>query len=159
LERQPETTADRGGRWVAAQFTLLPLVFLAVLVPPRWPDAVRVPLAVAAALLATAGVAAVWGAARALGRGLTPFPEPPSGAELVEHGPFRIVRHPTYAGMLAFLVGWSLVAGVVALLVTCVLAALWVGKLRVEERRLHARFPAYADYTTRIRWRLVPGVY
>ena len=94
-----------------------------------------------------------------MGRSLTPFPEPADSAELVEHGPFAHVRHPVYAGFLAVCLGWSLFAGPFALVLTGSLALLWVGKLRTEERRLAVRFPGYAAYTARVRWRLVPGVF
>jgi protein-S-isoprenylcysteine O-methyltransferase Ste14 len=40
-----------------------------------------------------------------------------------------------------------------------VLALVWVGKLRVEERRLRARFPEYEPYAARVRYRLLPGVF
>lgn len=144
---------------MVAQFALMLAVFLAVLVPPSWPDAARTPLAVVGALLAVGGVAVVVAAARALGRGLTPFPEPPAQARLVVRGPFRVVRHPTYGGGLLFLVGWSLFAGPVALGLTAALGLLWVGKTRAEERRLRARFPDYAAYCERVPFRLVPWVF
>jgi protein-S-isoprenylcysteine O-methyltransferase Ste14 len=149
----------RGGEWVVGQFVLMALIFAAVVVPPDWPEGIQTPLRVAGAISALVGAAVVWRAARAMGRSLTPFPEPAAGARLVDAGPFRFVRHPTYAGGLAFLLGWSLFAGPVALALTVALGLLWVGKARVEERRLRARFPEYASYETRVRARLIPWVY
>lgn len=149
----------RGGGWVVAQFALMLLVFLAVLVPPDWPDGVNGPFVGAGVVLALVGIALFVWAARMMGRGLTPFPEPPPDARLIDGGPFRYVRHPTYSGALALLCGWSLFAGPVALGLTGGLALLWVGKMRVEERRLRARFPGYDEYTVRVRYRLLPGVF
>lgn len=144
---------------MVAQFALMFLVFVSVAVAPRWPGGLSTLLAAIGAAFVVVGVVVVVWAARTMGRSLTPFPEPAASAELVEHGPFTHVRHPVYAGFLAVCVGWSLVAGPVALVLTGALALLWVGKLRTEERRLVARFPGYAAYTARVRWKLVPGVY
>lgn len=148
----------RGGAWVVAQFTLIALVIASVGVPPEWPSNVSRVLSVVGAVLAVAGGAvAVW-AARSLGTALTPFPEPGADGSLVETGPFAHVRHPVYAGGLLFFLGWSLFAGVVALVLSAVLGVLWYAKALTEERRLRARYPGYAAYAGRVRRRLVPGV-
>ena len=151
--------SGRGGGWVAAQFALIALVVIAVVIPPDWPSGARGVLFVVGAVLALAGAAVAVAASRALGRGLTPFPRPAEGASLVERGPYRVVRHPVYAGGLLFFVGWSLYAGPVALALTVLLALLWAGKTAVEERYLRDVYPAYGDYASRVRSRLVTGVY
>lgn len=149
----------RGGGWVAAQFALMALCFVAFVIPPDWPARVRGALSAVGAALAICGVAlGVW-AYRALGRALTPFPRPVEGAPLVASGPYAIVRHPFYAGGILFFTGWSLLAGPVALGVTCLLAVLWAGKVAVEERYLALAHPGYEAYKARVRRRLVPGVY
>ena len=151
--------SDRGTGWVVAQFVLMALCLAAVAVPPDWPSAARTTLAVIGGLLALAGLVVAAAAARALGRGLTPFPRPVDGASLALAGPYRVVRHPIYAGGLLFFLGWSLFAGPVALVLTAALTVLWAGKTAVEERHLHAAHPGYAAYAARVRFRLVPGIY
>ena len=151
--------SGRGGGWVVAQFALIALVMVAVVIPPDWPDAARGVLSIVGAVLALAGAAIAVAASRALGRGLTPFPRPAEGAALVERGPYGVVRHPVYAGGILFFAGWSLYAGPVALALTVVLAVLWAGKTAVEERYLRDAYPGYADYASRVRSRLAPGVY
>ena len=151
--------SDRGGGWVVVQLVLMAGIVVALFLPPRWPDSARTPLATAGAVLAVAGVGVAAYAGLSLGRWLTPFPRPAVGAELVVKGPYRFVRHPFYAGGLLFFCGLSLIGSVSALGGTGALALLWALKSRVEERHLLARFPAYADYAARVRWRLVPGVY
>jgi protein-S-isoprenylcysteine O-methyltransferase Ste14 len=151
--------SGRGGGWVVAQFIVMAAVVVALFLPPGWPDSARTQLAVAGAALAVAGVAIAVSAGLALGRWLTPFPRPAPGAELVVRGPYRVVRHPFYAGGLLFFCGLSLVGSVAALVGTGALGLVWARKSRVEEGHLLARFPAYADYAARVRWRLIPGVY
>jgi protein-S-isoprenylcysteine O-methyltransferase Ste14 len=99
--------------------------------------------------VATLGFAlAVW-AAVTMGQSLSPFPRPPQGAELVDRGPYRVLRHPIYVGGALFFAGLSLVFSVYGLVLTAVLALFWLAKARLEERHLVARFPAYNDYRRR----------
>jgi protein-S-isoprenylcysteine O-methyltransferase Ste14 len=151
--------SGRGGGWVVAQSVVMAGTLVALFLPPRWPESARTQLLVAGVALAVAGLGLVVSAGLALGRWLTPFPRPAAGAELAVRGPYRVVRHPLYAGGLLFFCGLSLVGSVSSLLGTAALGFLWALKLRVEEHHLLASFPAYADYVTRVRWRLVPGVY
>ena len=149
---------SRGLGWVVTQFVLIAAVILAGFVPPDWPGSVQGVLSFVGTALAVAGGAfAVW-AAKTLGRSLTPFPKPvPAG--LATTGPFAIVRHPIYTGGIAFFVGYSLWATIPALVLAILLALLWAGKVRVEERHLEETYEGYRDYARRVRWRIVPFVY
>jgi protein-S-isoprenylcysteine O-methyltransferase Ste14 len=144
---------------VVAQFALMGAALVAIAVPPDWPSSARTVLAVVGVALVIGGAAFAVAAGRSLGRAMTPYPRPLEGAELVETGPYRVVRHPVYTGGLLFFLGWSLIAGPVALAVTLALAVLWSGKIAVEERHLRAAHPGYDDYARRVPRRLVPGVY
>ena len=83
----------------------------------------------------------------------------PANRGIKVHGPYRLLRHPMYAGYLVTHVG-------VLLLMpsswnVTVYAVAWAAqllRLRAEERLLGAD-PAYADYAAHVRWRLVPGLY
>jgi protein-S-isoprenylcysteine O-methyltransferase Ste14 len=116
-------------------------------------------LGVAGVLIASAGAVVVAVAARTLGSGLTPLPSPSTRGQLVERGLYRVVRHPIYSGGLMFFAGLSLDASPVALAGTAILTVTWALKTHVEERFLSARYPAYADYRRRTRYRLIPFVY
>lgn len=143
---------ENGTPWVVAQFAAIAAIVLVSGLPPRWPTWVSlagIPLVAAGAGLFALGI-------RALSRNLTVFPEPRAGGQLVEHGAYRFVRHPIYGGALLVFAGIGLVSSVWSLLGSLVLAAIWVAKSRVEEQRLLERFPGYAAYRERVRWRFLP---
>jgi protein-S-isoprenylcysteine O-methyltransferase Ste14 len=82
------------------------------------------------------------------------------GHRVVDEGPYAIVRHPGYAGSLlasfsfplVLSSAWAFVPVLLVLLVT-------VARVRLEERALAEGLPGYAEYQTRTRFRLVPGVW
>jgi protein-S-isoprenylcysteine O-methyltransferase Ste14 len=150
---------ERGEGWVVGQFALFAAVAVSWFLPPRWPEAVSVLFSGLGAALAFVGLALVFAAYRELGPGFTPLPRPRDDTRVIESGPYRYVRHPIYAGGLLFFTGVALGTSVTALVLTAGLAALWAGKLQVEERFLEAQFPDYAEYRRDTPWRLVPGVY
>jgi protein-S-isoprenylcysteine O-methyltransferase Ste14 len=80
--------------------------------------------------------------------------------ELIEGGPYRVVRHPIYSGVLLMLFGtmlvWGRIGGMVAFVV--IIAGLSV-KAFFEERLLMRHFPeAYAQYRWRVRAAVIPFV-
>ena len=149
----------RGGGWVALQFALILVILALGVAGPGWPDSARWWLKGAGVVIAISGGAIAAAAARALGSGLTAFPRPPEAGELVDRGPYGVVRHPIYTGVILFLAGISLALSWWALVGTALLAVLFALKLRVEERLLEERYPTYADYRSRTRYRLVPFFY
>jgi protein-S-isoprenylcysteine O-methyltransferase Ste14 len=134
-------------------------IVVASIVGEPWPGSVRDVLRLVGLALVVAGGALVLLSVLTLGRSLTPFPSPLERGRLVERGPYRLVRHPLYAGGILLLSGISLVYSPWALLFTAVLAVVWCLKVRVEERFLTERFPGYAEYAARTRFRLIPFVY
>jgi protein-S-isoprenylcysteine O-methyltransferase Ste14 len=142
----------RGEGWVALQVALMAAVLVAGVFGPGWPRAVRI----AGIVLAVAGAGFFVASLRALGESLTPLPKPRRRAQLVQHGPYRLVRHPIYgAGMGAFL-GYGLATSVPALALAGLLALFWVLKAAVEERWLEERFPTYGEYRRRTPRRFLP---
>jgi protein-S-isoprenylcysteine O-methyltransferase Ste14 len=82
------------------------------------------------------------------------------GQQLIQSGPYAIVRHPIYAGMLLALLGTTLVASTVGSLLGFVLAiiSLWQ-KARMEEQFLMDRFgEQYAHYRREVKF-LIPFIY
>ena len=138
---------------------LIAVVIVVGLSAPGWPAEARWWLKGAGIVLVFCGALVLMLAGRALGSGLTPFPKPREGAELVEDGPFAVVRHPVYSGGLLVAAGISLALSPWCLVATGALAVVWALKASVEEHFLAERYPAYADYCERTRYRLIPFVY
>lgn len=82
------------------------------------------------------------------------------GHRVVSTGPYAMVRHPMYAGAVAFFVGTPLLLGSWwGLAVTPALIVLLSVRALLEERTLADELPGYRDYAARVRYRLVPGVW
>jgi len=82
------------------------------------------------------------------------------GHSVVSSGPYSLVRHPGYAGVLLahlalpFALGsiWALAPAVVGTI-------LFVARTSREDRMLSERLVGYREYQKRVLWRLLPGVW
>jgi protein-S-isoprenylcysteine O-methyltransferase Ste14 len=75
-------------------------------------------------------------------------------------GPYRIVRHPMYVGViLTILCVPVLLGSLYGLVPAALIAALFVLRTSLEDRTLQAELPGYADYARTVRWKLVPGIW
>lgn len=82
------------------------------------------------------------------------------GHRVVSSGPYAIVRHPMYGGVIFFFVGVALLLGSWwGLALTPLLVALFAVRAVIEERTLVAGLPGYSDYMRRVRYRLIPGLW
>jgi protein-S-isoprenylcysteine O-methyltransferase Ste14 len=82
------------------------------------------------------------------------------GHEVIDTGPYRIVRHPGYVSGFFFLVGMSLALGSVWALIPAVLSCVvLVVRTILEDRLLREELAGYKEYTQRVRFRLIPGVW
>jgi protein-S-isoprenylcysteine O-methyltransferase len=102
----------------------------------------------------------IW-AIRHLGRFFTVDVGIQPGHRVVQDGPFRFVRHPSYSGSLLALAGIGCLTlnwlGLI-LIITCTSLA-YALRIPVEEKALLAQFgPQYAEYTARTK-RLIPWIY
>jgi protein-S-isoprenylcysteine O-methyltransferase Ste14 len=129
--------------------------FTAAALPDGWM------FASAGVLLFIAGLLLRWWAIITLGRFFTVDVTIERDHELVERGPFRVVRHPSYTGVLLAFVGYALSLRNWAALIVILLpiGGAFIHRMNVEEDALsRALGPLYADYIRRTK-RLVPFIY
>ena len=82
------------------------------------------------------------------------------GHRVVSTGPYAWVRHPMYSGSVLFFVGAPMLLGSWwGVAMSPLFIVLFAIRARIEERALLAGLPGYADYTARVRYRLVPGLW
>ncbi len=146
VSRPPREDTRAGWLLVAFQIFLFGVLGLELL---RARDAVS-PRGAAGLGGAIAGATAAGLASRRLGRELRAHPAPSPTAVLRVDGPYRLVRHPIYSGLLLLAGGLAVVSATVRAAAAFVaLVAVLSLKARVEERLLAERFPEYRDYARR----------
>jgi len=114
----------------------------------------------AGAAITCGGLAFAVHARRAIGRNWSAIVTLKQDHELVTTGPYALVRHPIYMGLLLAFLGWAIAVdrwrGPLA--VAIVFVALW-RKYRLEERWMRERFGvAYDAYRARVK-ALVPFLF
>ena len=118
------------------------------------------PFGVGLAILVAGASFRIW-AIVTLGRFFTPIVTIQEGHRLVERGPYRIVRHPSYTGGLIGFLGLGIALGSWLSVLAAVLLPL-VGvlvRIHVEEAALiDGLGDEYREYAARTK-RLVPGVW
>ena len=116
---------------------------------------------IAGLILFAAGIVIRWYSIIHLGRFFTVDVSIAAGHRIIDTGPYRYVRHPSYSGALLAFVGFGLCVGnwisFLVLLVPITAAFLW--RIHVEERVLNdALGDDYGRYAARTK-RLIPVVY
>lgn len=82
------------------------------------------------------------------------------GHTVVQHGPYRFVRHPMYAARTVLILGVALMLGSwIALVPAALIALLLVLRTSLEDRMLTTELPGYREYATHVPERLVPGLW
>ena len=80
--------------------------------------------------------------------------------KVVTTGPYRIVRHPSYAGALLAALALPFVLDAIwALIPAALLGAALVLRTALEDRMLNEELDGYLRYAERTRYRLVPGLW
>lgn len=155
---------DRGTLWIviaASRLGLGAAIVIGALVPALragadtwWTLALGVALTLAGVLLRAW---AIFTLGRWFRRKVTIEP----GQRLVRDGPYRVLRHPSYAGLLLAFFGLGLAFGswVGAAIALLVLWAGLVPRIRVEEGALARAFGAEYDDYARATARLVPRLW
>jgi protein-S-isoprenylcysteine O-methyltransferase Ste14 len=82
------------------------------------------------------------------------------GQTVVSAGPYRCIRHPMYLGNIILFIGiplalgslWSLIPG-------GLIGLLFILRTALEDRMLKIELPGYREYASRVRYRLIPGIW
>ena len=138
---------------------------LAFNAPRLWPFA---RIAAPSVLLVGAGIALIWAgiafrlwAVRTLGRFFRVTVTVQEDHRLIDSGPYRKLRNPSYTGALVTMAGVGLAIGnwlsLAAMLLFPLLGFGW--RIRVEETSLAARFGDDYEAYRRSRWALVPPIW
>lgn len=154
------TTAKRGSRAGLRRAPgLVPVIVAVVLLRVFKDNALTVHsdalMGVGAAMFVTGLLLAIWARlylGRNWGMPMTLKDEP----ELVTSGPYRLVRHPIYSGILLAMLGTALATNLYWLILAAALTAYFVYCATVEEGLMLASFPAsYPSYRARTKM-LIP---
>ena len=161
--RAPWYRNTRGEWYVVAQVILFVLIgFGPRTVPglPPWGGGTAEAFTVLGVLLMLVGAALSIGGVLVLGSNLTPLPYPRDCSNLVESGPYAIVRNPIYSGLIIGAFGWGLwLHAPLTLVFAVALFVLFDLKLRLEEKWLAERYGApYLEYRAKVK-KLIPWVY
>lgn len=84
----------------------------------------------------------------------------PAHRKLVTSGPYSVVRHPIYLGYFLNHLGFLLASfNIENLLLISALYFFQILRIREEEQILMDKAPGYAEYMSKTRFRLIPGVF
>jgi protein-S-isoprenylcysteine O-methyltransferase len=114
---------------------------------------------VAAAILCISGLGFCFWARAVLGGNWSGTVTLKENHELILRGPYRLVRHPIYTGLLAMVIATVIqqgyIAGIIGLIL--VFVSFWI-KLNDEEELMRKQFPdQYAAYRERVK-RIIPFI-
>jgi protein-S-isoprenylcysteine O-methyltransferase Ste14 len=164
LNRRPEAIKSDQGSLLALRSAFIGGALLAAASAKAIPAAAIQPPALASWLgliFLWTGVALRFWSFRTLGRYFTFIVQTSSDQPVITDGPYRILRHPSYTGLLLAITGLGFQVGnwvsVVALAVAATVGLVY--RIRVEERALvQALGDRYRDYSA-TRKRLIPLIW
>ena len=159
----PGEREDRGNRWVLPVFGLIGLLSAFL---PAYTDRIGFWTVggeglrwVGVALFITGGALRIW-PVFVLGKRFSGLVAIQPGHTLVTDGVYKILRNPSYLGLLINSLGWALAfRSVVGLLLTALTLVPLIARIRAEEALLRAQFGSEYDAYCADTWRLIPGIY
>lgn len=126
----------------------------------HWSDVPLVLEGVGFLLLALGAVLITWSMAVNTHFEITVRIQTDRGHQVCSAGPYGLVRHPGYTGVILSSVGVPLLLGSwPALSLGLFSVALFIVRTRIEDEILKAELPGYAEFAAETRYRLIPGVW
>lgn len=82
------------------------------------------------------------------------------GQHVIDTGPYGIVRHPMYVGGALYMLGMPLLLGSwLGLIVLPLMLAALTTRIFIEEDTLRTGLRGYDEYTKRVHYRIIPGIW
>ncbi|MHC4245009.1 MAG: methyltransferase family protein [Planctomycetota bacterium] len=82
------------------------------------------------------------------------------GHRVITTGPYRIVRHPGYVGAILWGISTPLIIGsAYGLIPGAVAVIVLIIRTSLEDKLLRSELNGYVEYTKRVRYRLLPGLW
>jgi protein-S-isoprenylcysteine O-methyltransferase Ste14 len=171
--RNPDLIRERGrvaenvkiwDKWINAIYTLLLVALLVV----SGLDAGRFGWATAPAVVQILGGVMVLGAAALIFWTLAENAylsrwariQDDRGQQVISSGPYAVVRHPMYAGIIVLMAGMPLALGSLwGLVPGGLIGILYLVRTQLEDRMLLNELEGYREYASRVRYRLIPGLW
>jgi protein-S-isoprenylcysteine O-methyltransferase Ste14 len=83
-----------------------------------------------------------------------------SGQKVISSGPYALVRHPMYSGVIIMYLASPVALGSYWALIPAVLIVpLLVARIYNEEQVLQNDLPGYVEYLQKVKYRLLPGIW
>jgi protein-S-isoprenylcysteine O-methyltransferase Ste14 len=80
--------------------------------------------------------------------------------KVIDTGPYAIVRHPMYTGMILFIFMSPLVLGSYWAMIPAVAIIPLISARCVNEEKVLAKdLPGYNEYLNKVKYRLMPGIW
>ena len=157
-----EGALDSGAR-LATGFLFLVTVTAAAVDVGRLHESDAVPAGVRLAALAVFSAAIAFQASAMI---VNPFFSPvirlqrQRNHRLITQGPYRLLRHPGYVGMVVAIPASALALGSwLALIPGLAFSAVIIRRTACEDQFLKVNLPGYTDYSGKVRYRLLPGIW
>lgn len=111
-------------------------------------------------VIAIGGLVLRWWANRVLGAFYTRTLKVVADQSIVRAGPYRVVRHPGYLGVILMWAGAAMATAnwIVLTVVLIGMFAVYVYRIETEEKMLVGAYKDYAEYRKQT-WRLIPLLY
>jgi protein-S-isoprenylcysteine O-methyltransferase Ste14 len=75
-------------------------------------------------------------------------------------GPYKYVRHPMYVGVILFMLCFPFSLGSLYTLIPAVIIMiLFLVRTALEDKTLRDELPGYKEYSQKVRYRLIPGIW
>jgi protein-S-isoprenylcysteine O-methyltransferase Ste14 len=82
------------------------------------------------------------------------------GQQVISTGPYAVVRHPMYVGVLVFYLASPIALGSWwAFLPAAVIVPILIARILHKEQVLERELPGYREYEQKVRYRLLPGIW